>query len=101
MFALQGFPGNLNVTATYTLNDNNELRLAMEATTDKATPINLAQHSYFNLNGQARDTILNHLLQINGCAPLLQVYQICQIMAAMCKFLLLVSRGLGQLVLER
>lgn len=41
----------------------------MEATTDKTTPVNLAQHSYFNLNGQARDTVLNHVVYINGCAP--------------------------------
>ncbi|KAK9918686.1 hypothetical protein WJX75_005996 [Coccomyxa subellipsoidea] len=62
----QGFPGNLNVTATYTLSDDNTLQLVMEATTDKTTPVNLAQHSYFNLNGQARDTVLNHVVYING-----------------------------------
>jgi aldose 1-epimerase len=54
------------VTVTYTLNDDNELRAVIEAETDAATPVNFAQHSYFNLNGQARDTILNHILQING-----------------------------------
>lgn len=67
---LQGFPGNLNTTVTYTLSDDNQLQCVIEATTDKTTPVNLAQHSYFNLNGQARDTILNHVLYINGCALL-------------------------------
>ncbi|EIE18881.1 aldose 1-epimerase [Coccomyxa subellipsoidea C-169] len=62
----QGFPGNLNVTATYSLNDDNVLQLVIEATTDKTTPVNLAQHSYFNLNGQARDNVLNHVVYING-----------------------------------
>lgn len=66
----QGFPGNLNVTATYSLSDDNTLQLIIEATTDKTTPVNLAQHSYFNLNGNCRDTILNHVLYINGCALL-------------------------------
>ena len=65
---LQGFPGNLNVTATYTLTDANELQTVIEATTDADTPVNLAQHSYFNLNGQARGNILDHTLMIKGCA---------------------------------
>lgn len=70
MLCWQGFPGNLNVTATYTLSDDNTLQLVIEATTDKTTPVNLAQHSYFNLNGNCRDTILNHVLYINGCSLL-------------------------------
>ena len=48
----QGFPGNLNVTATYTLTDSNALKLVFSATTDKPTVVNLTHHSYFNLNGQ-------------------------------------------------
>ncbi|CAL8463885.1 g3420 [Coccomyxa elongata] len=62
----QGFPGNLNATATYSLSDDNTLQLVIEATTDKTTPVNLAQHSYFNLNGNCRNNILSHVLYING-----------------------------------
>jgi aldose 1-epimerase len=60
----EGFPGNLNVTATYTLTDDNGLRVDYTATTDKATLCNLTQHSYFNLAGKG--DILNHLVFINA-----------------------------------
>ena len=66
---LQGFPGTLQVTATYVLTEDNQLQLDIEATASKATPVNLAQHTYFNLNGEASPlNVLNHELYINGWA---------------------------------
>ena len=60
----QGFPGNLNVTATYTLTADNGLLLTYTATTDKPTLCNLTQHSYFNLAGKG--DVLNYLVYINA-----------------------------------
>jgi len=60
----EGYPGNLEVTAEYELNDDNELSLSFEATTDKSTVINLTGHSYFDLGCGQRDTIYNHELRI-------------------------------------
>ncbi len=62
----EGFPGNLKVTVQYTFTDNDELKIEYNAVTDKATPINLTNHSYFNLTGDVSNTILNHTLQINA-----------------------------------
>ena len=62
----EGFPGNLEVTATYTLTDENELKLEFTAKTDKPTVVNLTHHSYFNLAGQGTGDILGHLVQINA-----------------------------------
>jgi aldose 1-epimerase len=60
----ESFPGNLNVTAAYTLTDDNALRLDFTATTDKDTIVNLTQHSYFNLAGKG--DILGHVVYINA-----------------------------------
>lgn len=60
----EGYPGTLTTTVTYTLTDANEVHIAYEATTDKATPLNLTQHSYFNLAGQG--DVLSHVLTVNA-----------------------------------
>jgi aldose 1-epimerase len=62
----EGYPGNLKVRVAYTVTDHNELIVDYEATTDRATPVNLTQHSYFNLAG--REDVLSHLLWINADA---------------------------------
>lgn len=61
-----GFPGNLNVKVTMTLTNDNAIDLQYEAETDKETVVNLTNHSYFNLSGDANNTILNDLLMINA-----------------------------------
>jgi len=58
----EGYPGTLRAKVSYTLTDQNELVLDYEAATDQATPVNLTQHSYFNLAGSG--TILSHVLMI-------------------------------------
>jgi aldose 1-epimerase len=58
----QGFPGNLEVTVIYQFTEENELHVDYRATTDQTTPVNLTQHSYFNLSGAG--DILNHQMQI-------------------------------------
>ena len=62
----EGFPGNLAVTVRYTLSDNNELKIHYTATTDQTTVLNLTNHSYFNLAGQASGQILGHEMMINA-----------------------------------
>jgi aldose 1-epimerase len=60
------FPGNLTATVTYTLTEKSELLLQYEATTDKATPVNLTNHAYFNLGGAGSGNILGHRLWVDA-----------------------------------
>ncbi|MFF7710675.1 galactose-1-epimerase [Pseudomonas sp. NPDC007930] len=61
-----GFPGNLNVEVTYSLNEQNELRIQYKATTDKPTVVNLTNHSYFNLAGAGHGDILNQVAVLHA-----------------------------------
>ncbi|HXH29206.1 MAG TPA: aldose epimerase family protein [Bacteriovoracaceae bacterium] len=62
----EGYPGELKVKVTYTLTAQNELKIDYEASTSKATPINLTHHSYFNLSADKNETIVDHELMINA-----------------------------------
>jgi aldose 1-epimerase len=62
----QGYPGTLTLNVTYSLTDNNELKIDYSATTDKPTILNPTNHCYFNLTGNPENTILNHVLMINA-----------------------------------
>ena len=62
----EGFPGNLEVDVVFTLNNKDELMIEYTATTDKATPVNLTNHSYFNLTADPSQTILGHELWMNA-----------------------------------
>jgi aldose 1-epimerase len=62
----EGYPGNLDVTVRYTLTSDNALRIEYTAKTDKPTPVNLTNHSYFNLSGDVSNSVLNETLMINA-----------------------------------
>jgi aldose 1-epimerase len=62
----QGFPGNLDVTVVYTLTPDNSVKIDYTATTDKATPVNLTNHAYYNLSAGTDSTVLDHELQIDA-----------------------------------
>ena len=63
---MDGFPGNLDITMTYTLTPDNEFCVDYQATTDAPTVCNLSHHSFFNLRGAGNGTILDHMLSIHG-----------------------------------
>lgn len=63
---LDGFPGNLDITMTYVLTEDNEFRVEYKATTDAPTVCNLSHHSFFNLKGEGNGTILDNEMMING-----------------------------------
>jgi aldose 1-epimerase len=62
----EGYPGNLHAEVVYTLTKDNELKIEYTATTDKATPVNLTNHCYFNLSAGADSTILDHELMLKA-----------------------------------
>ncbi|HKW10349.1 MAG TPA: aldose epimerase family protein [Gemmatimonadaceae bacterium] len=64
----ESYPGTLQVGVRYALTSNNELIVDYEATTDKATPVNLTQHTYWNLGGEGRGDILGHVLELDASA---------------------------------
>ena len=62
----EGYPGNLDLTVTYLLTTDNVLRIEYRATSDKATPLNATNHSYFNLKGEGEGDVLGHQLLLNA-----------------------------------
>lgn len=62
----EGYPGNLDISVTYSLNNKNEWTASYTGTTDMATLLNMTNHSYFNLTGNLKNTIVNHQLKINS-----------------------------------
>jgi aldose 1-epimerase len=64
----EGYPGNLSVSVTYWLNNENEVLIDYEAKTDQPTPVNLTNHSYFNLKGAGSGDVLDHVLTLHAGA---------------------------------
>ena len=64
----EGYPGTVILTVTYTLTEKNELRIEYKGTTDQTTILNPTHHSYFNLSGSCKNTILDHVLSIEADA---------------------------------
>lgn len=62
----EGYPGNLWVTVRYSVNSRNQLKIKYDAVTDKSTPVNLSNHTYFNLSGFETPDILGHKLWVNA-----------------------------------
>jgi aldose 1-epimerase len=62
----EGYPGTVNASVTYTLNDRNEFSFETEVTTDQPTPVSLTHHSYFNLSGEGAGSVIDHELQIHA-----------------------------------
>ncbi|MDC7763704.1 galactose mutarotase [Priestia aryabhattai] len=62
----EGYPGNLEVKVTYTLTNKNEFHISYEGTTDQDTLINLTNHTYFNLSGNLKETVLDHVLKLKS-----------------------------------
>lgn len=62
----EGYPGNLSVAVTYSLNERNELALHYQARTDKPTPVNFTNHTYWNLKGFSLGYVLDHVLTLNA-----------------------------------
>lgn len=60
----EGYPGNLSVTVLYTLDEDGRLQIDYTASTDKSTPVNLTNHSYFNLTGFEEPLVLDHKLKL-------------------------------------
>src|SRR6476659_7521228 len=62
----EGFPGEMKVTATYSLNEKNEIKLEYRATTSKPTVLNLTNHSYFNLSGNDARDVMGNMVMLNA-----------------------------------